>query len=108
MKILLVEDDVEISDMLKKFLKTEGFEVIAAYDGESALERFWEEEYSLVLLDLMIPKIDGMEVMNAIREKSMVPIIILSVNGVFPVILTGVSFVAAALSVVHAETKDLL
>lgn len=78
MKILLVEDDVEISDMLKKFLKTEGFEVVAAYDGESALEKFLEEEYSLVLLDLMIPKIDGMEVMNAIREKSMVPIIILS------------------------------
>ncbi len=78
MKILLIEDDVEISDMLKKFLGTEGFEVIAAYDGESALEKFLEEEYSLVLLDLMIPKIDGMEVMNAIRKKSMVPIIILS------------------------------
>lgn len=78
MKILLVEDDVEISDMLKKFLGTEGFEVVAAYDGESACERFFEEEYSLVLLDLMIPKRSGMEVMHVIREKSMVPIIILS------------------------------
>ncbi len=78
MKILLVEDDVEISDMLKNFLETEGFEVAAAYDGESACERFFEEEYALVLLDLMIPKINGMKVMNIIREKSMVPIIILS------------------------------
>lgn len=78
MKILLVEDDVEISDMLKNFLETEGFEVTAAYDGESACERFFEEEYALVLLDLMIPKINGMKVMNIIREKSMVPIIILS------------------------------
>lgn len=78
MKILLVEDDVEISTLLKNFLETEGFEVTAAYDGESACERFFEEEYALVLLDLMIPKINGMKVMNIIREKSMVPIIILS------------------------------
>lgn len=78
MKILLIEDDVEISEMLKKFLTTEGFEVVTAYDGESACEKFFETEYSLVLLDLMIPKIDGMEVMNVIREKSFVPIIIVS------------------------------
>lgn len=78
MKILLVEDDVEISDMLKKYLGTEGFEVTAAYDGESACEKFLEDEYALVLLDLMIPKRNGMEVMNFIREKSMVPIIIVS------------------------------
>lgn len=78
MKILLIEDDVEISDMLKKFLGTEGFEVVTAYDGESACEKFFGDEYSLVLLDLMIPKIDGMKVMNAIREKSLVPIIIVS------------------------------
>ncbi len=77
-KILLVEDDVEISDMLKKFLGTEGFEVVAAYDGESACKLFFEKEYALVLLDLMIPKMDGMEVMNVIRAESMVPIIIVS------------------------------
>ncbi len=77
-KILLVEDDVEISDMLGKFLATEGYEVVAAYDGQSACGKFFEDTYSLVLLDLMIPKMDGMEVMHVIREKSMVPIIILS------------------------------
>lgn len=78
MKILLIEDDVEISDMLKKFLETQGFQVTAAYEGESACERFFEQEYALVLLDLMIPKMNGMKVMSVIREKSLVPIIILS------------------------------
>ena len=78
MKILLVEDDVEISDMLKNFLHTENFEVIPAYDGEEAIEKFFADSYSLVLLDLMIPKRNGMEVMKVIRETSIVPIIILS------------------------------
>ncbi|MCI9320120.1 MAG: response regulator transcription factor [Lachnospiraceae bacterium] len=78
MKILLVEDDLEISDMLKNFLMTENFEVETACDGESACELFFRQEFSLVLLDLMIPKRSGMEVMKIIRESSTVPIIILS------------------------------
>lgn len=78
MKILLVEDDVEISEMLKNFLITENFEVVTAYDGESACEKFFADEYSIVLLDLMIPKISGMEVMKTIRASSTVPILILS------------------------------
>lgn len=78
MKILLVEDDTEISEMLKNFLMTENFEVVTAYDGESACEKFFADEYSIVLLDLMIPKISGMEVMKTIRAASTVPIMILS------------------------------
>ena len=78
MKILLVEDDMEISDMLKNFLMTENFEVETAFDGESACREFFADDYSLVLLDLMIPKKSGMEVMQAIREKSTAPIIIIS------------------------------
>lgn len=78
MKILLVEDDIEISDMLKNFLMTENFEVVTAHDGESACQEFFADDYSLVLLDLMIPKKSGMEVMKAIREKNTVPIIIIS------------------------------
>lgn len=78
MKILLVEDDAEISEMLKSFLITENFEVVCAADGESALEKFFMDEYSIVLLDLMIPKKNGMEVMKAIRENSTVPIMIVS------------------------------
>ncbi len=77
-KILLVEDDKEISTMLKNFLVTEKFEVITAYDGKSALDRFFSDRFSLVLLDLMIPRMSGMEVMGKIRENSTVPIIIIS------------------------------
>lgn len=78
MKILLIEDDMEISEMLKNFLMTENFEVVTAYDGENACEKFFADEYSIVLLDLMIPKISGMEVMKTIRAASTVPIMILS------------------------------
>lgn len=78
MKILLIEDDTEISEMLKNFLITENFEVVTAYDGESAYEKFFADEYSIVLLDLMIPKISGMEVMKTIRASSTVPIMIIS------------------------------
>lgn len=78
MKILLVEDDIEISTMLKNFLITENFEVITALDRESACEKFFSDNFSLVLLDLMIPKMNGIEVMSKIREHNTVPIIIIS------------------------------
>ncbi len=78
MKILLVEDDLEISAMLKNFLMTENYEVVTASDGESACGKFFSDTFDLVLLDLMIPKKNGMEVMGRIREASTVPIIILS------------------------------
>ena len=77
-KILLIEDDVEISTMLKNFLTTEEFEVVTAYDGESACDKFFSDSFSLVLLDLMIPKMNGIEVMGKIRENNTVPIIIIS------------------------------
>ncbi len=77
-KILLVEDDVEISTMLKNFLTTEKFEVITAYDGKSACEKALSDQFSLVLLDLMLPGMNGIEVMEKIRENSSVPIIIIS------------------------------
>ncbi len=77
-KILLVEDDMEISTMLKNFLMTENYEVVTAFDGESACNKFFLDTFSLVLLDLMIPKISGIEVMRKIREHHTVPIIITS------------------------------
>ena len=78
MKILLVEDDIEISTMLKNFLVTEKFDVTVAFDGQDACEKFFADDYSLVLLDLMIPKMNGMAVMSKIRENNTVPIIIIS------------------------------
>ena len=78
MKILLIEDDIEISEMLCSYLIAENFEVVCAADGQKACEAFDIGSYSIVLLDLMIPQITGMNVMKYIRQKSTVPIIIIS------------------------------
>lgn len=77
-RILLVEDDAEISEMLRNYLSAENYEVVCAYDGQEACRKFDEAGCDLVLLDLMIPQISGMGVMEHIRRKSFVPIIILS------------------------------
>lgn len=73
-----MEDDKEISEMLEEFLIQEAFEVVPAFDGLEACEKFEDGEFDLVLLDLMIPKMSGMDVMKTIREKSVVPILIVS------------------------------
>ena len=78
MKLLLVEDDPEICGMLKKFLEKENFEIITANDWEEACSKFRQETCDLVLLDLMLPKISGMDVLQQIRAQSTVPIIIMS------------------------------
>ena len=77
-KILLIEDDTEISEMLTSYLTTENYEVICAVDGQEACNQFDTSTFSLVLLDLMIPKISGMDVMQYIRKNSVVPVIIVS------------------------------
>lgn len=78
MKILLVEDDREIREMLHDFLTAENFEVICAPDGQEACQVFDADIYSMVLLDLMIPEVTGLDVMRYIRRTSTVPIIIIS------------------------------
>lgn len=77
-KILLVEDDVAISEMVKSQLTKEGFKAETAFDGEEALEIFAREPFDLILLDLMLPKLDGMEFLKIIRKKNMIPILIMS------------------------------
>ena len=78
MKLLLVEDDREIQEMLGDYLRTEAYEVVCASNGRDACRLFDEGGIGLVLLDLMIPQVSGMDVMEHIRKKSVVPIIILS------------------------------
>lgn len=78
MKVLFVEDNLEICEMLGGYLTAENFEVDCAYDGEQACQKFDSNTYHIVLLDLMIPKISGMDVMKHIRKSSTVPIIIIS------------------------------
>ncbi|GAA0743597.1 response regulator transcription factor [Clostridium oceanicum] len=79
--ILVVEDDEEINGLISKTLIKEGYNVTKALDGKSALEKYNKKEFQMVILDIMLPIIDGMEVMRRIREKSMIPIVILSAKG---------------------------
>ncbi|MBE6063359.1 MAG: response regulator transcription factor [Clostridium butyricum] len=76
-KVLVIEDDKEINDLICEGLKREQYEVRQALDGEEALKKY-SDDINLIILDLMLPKIDGIEVMRRIRERSNVPIIILS------------------------------
>ncbi len=78
MKILIVEDEVSIAEVVGAYAKRDGYEVVYANDGEEALEKFDEDHFDLVVLDLMLPKINGEEVCRRIREKSSVPIIMLT------------------------------
>lgn len=77
-KLLLVEDDPDISFLVESHLKSEGFDVTAAQDGEKALQYFNDSAFDLVLLDIMLPKVNGKEVLKTIRETSSVPILIIS------------------------------
>ena len=77
-KILVVDDEKPISDIVKFNLTKEGYEVLTAFDGEEALEIFAAEQPDLILLDLMLPQTDGLEVAREIRKSSEVPIIMVS------------------------------
>ncbi|WNR44524.1 response regulator transcription factor [Paenibacillus roseipurpureus] len=76
--ILLIEDDVAIAEMVRDHLKKDGLTVRHAPDGEAALRLFAEDSYDLILLDLMLPGVDGMEVLRRVRSTSTVPVLILS------------------------------
>jgi DNA-binding response OmpR family regulator len=76
--ILLVDDEESVQKLLTYPLEREGFRVVAARDGEEALRRFAEESVDLVVLDLMLPKLDGLEVCKRLRSGSTVPIIMLT------------------------------
>jgi DNA-binding response OmpR family regulator len=76
--ILLVDDEKSIQKLLTFPLEREGFKVVHARDGEEALARFAEEDVDLVVLDLMLPKLDGLEVCKRLRAESTVPIIMLT------------------------------
>ena len=79
--ILIVEDDYDISNMIKEILESHGYSVTVVFDGEEALQIFDSKKFDLILLDIMIPKIDGVECLKAIRMKSMIPILMMSARG---------------------------
>ena len=77
-KILVVDDEKPISDIISFNLENEGYAIEKAYDGEQALEVFEKSQPDLVILDLMLPKMDGLEVCREIRKQSAVPVIMLT------------------------------
>lgn len=77
-KILIVEDDPSIQEILHDFIQEAGYDITLASDGVEALTKFSESHFDLILLDIMLPKIDGYSVSEVIRKKSDIPIIMLT------------------------------
>jgi DNA-binding response OmpR family regulator len=80
-RILLVDDEQSLQTLLSYPLRKDGYHVTSALDGREALERFKEARFDLVVLDLMLPKLDGVEVCRQLRRHSQVPIIMLTAKG---------------------------
>jgi len=80
-KIMVADDDKNIVELLRLYLEKEDFAVITANDGEEALTKFTPEAPDIVLLDIMMPKLDGWQVLREIRKKSNTPIIMLTAKG---------------------------
>ena len=77
-RILVCDDDKEIVDAIEIYLVQEGYEILKAYDGEQALKILEEEKVDLLIIDVMMPRLDGIRATLKIREKMSLPIIILS------------------------------
>lgn len=80
-RILLIEDESRIREMVKEYLENEGFVIIEASDGAEGLEKFKSSEYDMLLLDVMLPKVDGWSVCREVRRASSVPILMLTARG---------------------------
>jgi two-component system, OmpR family, response regulator CpxR len=79
--ILLVDDDAELASLLSEFLRREGFTVEAAHEGNRGLEKALQPGIDLVVLDVMLPGIDGFEILKRLRQKSKVPVLMLTARG---------------------------
>ena len=81
MKVLIVDDNKQIISILEAYAKKEGYQTVIAVDGQEALDVFQRERPDIILLDVMMPKIDGFEVCRVIRKTSNVPIIMITARG---------------------------
>ena len=107
-KILVVEDDRNISDLIRMYLEKEGFDVRAAYDGGAAVETYREWHPDLVLLDIMLPVMDGWAVCAKIRETDKTPIIMLTAKSEVFDRVTGLEMGADDYIVKPFEMKELI
>lgn len=81
MRLLIADDNVQITQVLKAFAEKDGFSVDICHDGQSAYDLYKENSYDLLLLDIMMPKMDGYELLKRIRKESMVPVILITAKG---------------------------
>jgi two-component system response regulator CpxR len=79
--LLIVDDDVELIELLTELLEQEGYSVSAAYDGHGVADRVESGDFDLVVLDVMLPGLNGLEVLRRIRERSEIPVIMLTARG---------------------------
>ena len=107
-KILVVEDDHNISDLIRMYLEKEGFEVHAAFDGAVAVEKFREITPDMVLLDIMLPVMDGWSVCAKIRESSRTPIIMITAKSEVFDRIQGLEMGADDYIVKPFEMKELI
>jgi two-component system, OmpR family, response regulator len=80
-RVLLADDDIELSDMLTEYLEREGFSVTAVHDGESAARLAVAGDFEIAVLDVMMPRADGVEALRRIRRESRIPVIMLTARG---------------------------
>jgi len=80
-RILLADDDVELGEMLTQYLAAEGFAVDTAHDGETALAKARSGNYDLVVLDVMMPRMNGFDVLRELRARSLIPVLMLTARG---------------------------
>ena len=76
--ILIAEDDIDIANLIKLYLESDGFHVLIANDGQQAIDLFNKHHIDLALLDIMMPKMNGLEVVQQIRKTNNIPLIIVS------------------------------
>lgn len=107
-KILVADDDQNICELLRLYLEKEGYTAVLAFNGEEAIEKFKDEKPNLILLDIMMPKLDGWQVCREVRKNSNVPIIMLSAKGeTFDKVL-GLELGADDYVVKPFETKEIV
>src|SRR5579863_3567722 len=80
-RVLIIDDDIELCELLAVRMSGEGFEIEAVHDGAHGLERALSREHSMVVLDLMLPAMGGLEVLRRVREQSPIPVLILTARG---------------------------
>ena len=107
-KVLAVEDDRNISDLIRMYLEKEGFEVTTAFDGGTAVEKFREIQPDIVLLDIMLPVMDGWGVLKKIRETAKTPVIMLTAKGEVSDRISGLEMGADDYIVKPFEMKELI